>query len=399
MKFESIKPLLVLATLLFSVAYSLTPTAEAQKTNLFRCGGLVVKDRDPFRELQAKTKSEPIVTEHFTVWNPFSFPEDYVLRVSECAEYSWNTEVNQFGFRAPPDSMIDIVVLDLDIYGWLGVTFFIPVVNRIAIGIDNDIPWPSVNTTVAHEVFHAVQASYDFYEGLWIIEGTATYMMDEVYDYVNDYVGWANELLLDPDRSLTSLSYNSVLYWKYLSEHYGGVPVVRTILQETVASDGVDAVDKALQLYGTSYQTSFIEWTVANYLIGTYEFNGKTVTFYSDDAASRYSPARVNLPPDYAFAGTVIDMTGEVSYYATDYLDVRSTVGTLTISCVTPKTTDENPIKILLIRDSQVTEVEFLSHSTNFQVSNANNYDKIALIIHLYEGQSDLVHYEARITT
>ena len=55
----------------------------------------------------------------------------------------------------------------------------------------------------------------------------------------------------------------------------------------------------------------FIEWTVANYLIGTYDVNGKSATFYSDDAAWEYL-VRVNLPPDYNFAGTMIDVSGEV---------------------------------------------------------------------------------------
>ena len=43
-------------------------------------------------------------------------------------------------------------------------------------------PINSLRVTAAHEFFHAIQFAYDVNEDLWFMEGTATWVEDEVYD-------------------------------------------------------------------------------------------------------------------------------------------------------------------------------------------------------------------------
>ena len=44
----------------------------------------------------------------------------------------------------------------------------------------------SLKVTAAHEFFHAIQFAYDVDEDLWFMEGSATWVEDEVYDSIND---------------------------------------------------------------------------------------------------------------------------------------------------------------------------------------------------------------------
>ncbi len=105
----------------------------------------------------------------------------------------------------------------------------------------------AMKATAAHELFHAVQFVYygagrllqiDFPDDWWL-EASATWVEDEVFDEVNDYVqyfagvggasgtgGWADfveqGLLVDTQSSPSSRIYGGVIFPKYLSEHVGG---------------------------------------------------------------------------------------------------------------------------------------------------------------------------------
>ena len=49
-------------------------------------------------------------------------------------------------------------------------------------------PEENLQVTAAHEYFHAVQFGYDVAEDGWVMEATATWAEDELYDGVNDNV-------------------------------------------------------------------------------------------------------------------------------------------------------------------------------------------------------------------
>ena len=45
-----------------------------------------------------------------------------------------------------------------------------------------------LQVTAAHEFFHAIHFSlYSTYEASWLMEQTATWMEEQVYDHINDY--------------------------------------------------------------------------------------------------------------------------------------------------------------------------------------------------------------------
>ncbi|MCH7733225.1 MAG: hypothetical protein IIB44_12085, partial [Candidatus Marinimicrobia bacterium] len=60
----------------------------------------------------------------------------------------------------------------------------------------------AVQVSVAHEFFHSIQFGYDGWEAVWLLEATATWMEDEVFDDVNDNYQYLLPWFQDPKVSL-----------------------------------------------------------------------------------------------------------------------------------------------------------------------------------------------------
>lgn len=123
----------------------------------------------------------------------------------------------------------------------------------------NAQPEPWIRKVTGHEIFHHIQfASINFSEwtswGTWFVEGTARYMEDKAFTD-NDttpantaFFGAANNLLGNPNKTLTDLSYNAALWWSYLGEQLGSVA--------TEPAYGVDFMQELLsQMVGRSPDT------------------------------------------------------------------------------------------------------------------------------------------------
>ena len=88
-------------------------------------------------------------------------------------------------------------------------------------------PINSLRVTAAHEFFHAIQFAYDVDEDLWFMEGTATWVEDEVYDYDQRQLPVPLQQP-DPltraialDYSVDLAPYGSFLFFKYAAERLG----------------------------------------------------------------------------------------------------------------------------------------------------------------------------------
>ena len=84
-------------------------------------------------------------------------------------------------------------------------------------------PTNALDVTAAHEFFHAVQFGYDAGEDSWFMEGTATWMEDEVYDSINDNLQFlAYSPIRYPcapaDLTVDFHRYGSWIFFKYASE-------------------------------------------------------------------------------------------------------------------------------------------------------------------------------------
>ena len=163
---------------------------------------------------------------------------------------------------------------------------------------DSHPPRENLQVTAAHEYFHAVQFAYDYTEDGWLMEASATWAEDELFDDVDDNVQYlAESPITDPRYSMDEFggqySYGAWIFFRYLTEHFptteGGLPtLVRDIWRRADSTDGapddysLSAVAHELAARGTSLTHAFASFSAAN-----------------RDPASSYQEARAN---DYSRA-------------------------------------------------------------------------------------------------
>jgi hypothetical protein len=181
---------------------------------------------------------------------------DYVETVYATMSQVWSYEIGTLGYRKPlpddggpsdadnPDAKLDIYLADLGsrgIYGYCAPEGS-PNVHQLPVYcvLDNDFAYSQFRTapanalrvTAAHEFFHAIQFAYDVDEDYWMMEGTATWVEDEVYDAINDNYQYLDESAIRHPRGPTDYSigfhrYGSFLFFKYASERLG-----RTVVRQ-----------------------------------------------------------------------------------------------------------------------------------------------------------------------
>ena len=210
---------------------------------------------------------------------------------SETLEHVWATEVDGLGFRHPPydgDALFDVYLKDIGGQGYYGACA--PAQNaRHSISscvLDDDFDpaqfggAPALNSlsvTAAHEFFHAIQFGYDTGEDTWFMEGSAVWAEEQVYPAVNDYLQYLPfSAITHPgtpeDYSGTTSAdlyyrYGAVLFWEFLSEHFGGPGIVRRVWDY---ADGpaysLQAVGGALAERGWSFGHAFARFGMWNTL-------------------------------------------------------------------------------------------------------------------------------------
>ena len=114
--------------------------------------------------------------------------------------------------------------------------------------------------TAAHEFFHAVQFAYDWKEDLWLMEGTAAWIEDEVYDEdqrqppvprrqparPRQFSGTPLDSYTRTRPTRSGYQYGVWIFWRYLSERVLGREIVRPHLDAAP-----DTTPGALDEYST----------------------------------------------------------------------------------------------------------------------------------------------------
>ena len=192
---------------------------------------------------------------------------------------------NSLGFRAPVndgDGLIDVYLLNLgddDIYGYCDSNFTGSTVPAYC-AVDNDfsrsefgpssVPVNSLRVTAAHEFFHAVQFAYDADDDSWFLEGTAVWMEDVVYPSINDYlqylpVSQLRRPLQSADYAGGVAVYGTVIFWKYLSERFRDVNIIRKIWEAAAGPrNGIQAVAAVLSARGYNFGAEFARYGIWN---------------------------------------------------------------------------------------------------------------------------------------
>jgi hypothetical protein len=147
-------------------------------------------------------------------------------------------------------------------------------------------PLAPMQVTAAHEYNHVLQFGYDVAQDTWMFEATATWMEDEVYTQIDDYLQylapWA-QLSFVPLTSFDAVDgsnpdnvkvYGDMVWNRWIDQRFGP-DTVRNAWENSLLSDPASfapgAYDLALRRRGSSFFSSFArfaadtaEWRAAN---------------------------------------------------------------------------------------------------------------------------------------
>ena len=279
---------------------------------------------------------------HYTTSGKDAADSSYIEAMGAELENVWTAELDTMSWLQPPsdesvdgDPDYDVYVEDMQYYGYtfgdgkaaqgsqLGDNENSPDVIELNawhsyIGLENNYhdfpctPLDCIRVTAAHEFNHAIQFGYDAWEETWLMEATATWMEDEVYDHVNDNLAYLRFYFDDPDLCLPSLSpyhwYGDWIFMRFISEHHGGQSTVRNVWEHSVDYNSYygffafDALSDGLSAIGTSLPSVFAGFTAANYVMSTCPTNEP----YCYEEASLYPAVHVEES---------IDFDGEAAHY------------------------------------------------------------------------------------
>lgn len=157
----------------------------------------------------------------------------------------------------------------------LAITSYMAMRNNYS-GFPSHTPRENIQVTAAHEFFHAIQYGYDAFEKAWLMEATAVWMEEQIYDSINDCYQYLPGWFAAPEAALDASGshwYGSYIFFQYIEEHMGGQDPVRRTFEIGVSSlsDGGDFshadIDQALQERGYSFKAALNGMVVANLLL------------------------------------------------------------------------------------------------------------------------------------
>ncbi len=138
-------------------------------------------------------------------------------------------------------------------------------INRNLVGDD-------LTTTLAHEIFHAFQYSFDVFEDLWWMEGTAVWSEDLIVKDWNGEWDYLDEVFLRPKFRMEPITENESLheYGIYLFPYYlsqqHGKQIIADIWKQCVDKRSLDAINAVLD-----FDDAFKEFALFNMDYGAYE--------------------------------------------------------------------------------------------------------------------------------
>ncbi|MEE9165926.1 MAG: MXAN_6640 family putative metalloprotease, partial [Candidatus Neomarinimicrobiota bacterium] len=200
----------------------------------------------------------------------------------------------------------------------------------------------SIRVTAAHEFFHAIQLGYDGWESTWMLEATATWMEDEVYDDINDSFQYLEEWFGNPELALNYDSathwYGSWIFFRYLSEHMGGHATIRKIFEKSIDNDSqrgdhsISTIDAVLRDLGESFNKAFTSMVIANEVLSSDPGVGE----YSYEEADDYR--LFGIRPEYRDSILLTESehqfshnSGILMHNASHYIKVTASEGPLEV--------------------------------------------------------------------
>ncbi len=281
-----------------------------------------------------------------------------------------------------------------------------------------------------HEMFHSLQFKYwgikDPYHN-WVVEGQARSIQDKIcigsnrntaecFDdiatgnggYVPEVIGY----LSNPNRTIIMASYDTALFWTYLTEQYGtsspsdqveaGMNLIRRFWEDSKANpgrDGVTILNSTLAALGHSvkFRDVWKDFAVANYAKGLSGPNVPDKYKYDDMAQTggNYGSVALAISQNLNLGGSVLDPDETVYAWGARYYEVRPAADVPMINItITQDTANNLYYTILGIKNNDIA-YEYNTESRNLVRSvNNNSYDRVAIIV---AGLENLANYRVSI--
>lgn len=235
---------------------------------------------------------------------------DYIDSAAIFLEETWDLEINEYGFTAPPPDNkgigpeIDVFICDLAgvYYGIAVPEGDLPTGPNTVMGflvLDNDFSaaqnypttgYQGLKVTCAHEFHHIIQFSryrFDFSQAA-LYEATSTWFERQYAPDIGDYLTYVQPFLQSPQSigfsthnvSETVTGYAHVLYMEYLAKRLDR-DVVRRIWERFKSEPlAFEAIDQALRDSALNLENSYCEFAEWCYYTGARAIEGR----YFDEA-------------------------------------------------------------------------------------------------------------------
>ena len=161
--------------------------------------------------------------------------------------------------------------------------------------------WDNLKNVSAHEFYHLLQhtaahkpggcPAYMASENAWGIEGTATWVLDAVYDQSDYYIADINPYAANPYIALNTMDsghvYSRLLFWKYVSENFGGNSAIYDLWNEGCHGTFMNAVGNIFMAAGSNLVDEFPKFVIANLFLD-YEEGSLYPHFYIQSTVNNY---------------------------------------------------------------------------------------------------------------
>jgi hypothetical protein len=250
-------------------------------------------------------KIHAIDTEHFIIeFSPVIYNSsdddddgipDIVEDIATYSEYSWNAMVEETSFPDPLEQndqdKVYMILDDRDFYlvpGAVGVTSIFSS-GDIYIAVDPVLSDDVLKVTVAHELLHVVQFSYQGYfvgynQDVNFAEMTAVWAEELVYPDVNDYVGYLSYYFSNADYSVFtgvipdgSLFEYALGVWPiFLTEYMDDWEVIPEVIQAYFEEDpdiwdAYQAYEAIVEDRGYDLRDVYQDFAIWNYVTAYYD--------------------------------------------------------------------------------------------------------------------------------
>ncbi|MFC1569668.1 MXAN_6640 family putative metalloprotease [bacterium] len=221
---------------------------------------------------------------------------DFIEEGGKALDLAYEVIINQMGYHEPPQDTKDGPEWDVyfqndNDYGETILEEIVtsnPLTYRSYMNMNNDfqeVETPGIEglrVTCAHEFFHMVQLGYQYRASdVFLMEASATWMEDVVYDEVNDYLNYLDDIFgqdnIPFDRQGLH-QYGMSVWFHFLSRRYGD-DIVKQIWEQIIPYPALQACDKALNQFGMNLTDEIAEFYGWNLITGS---RADTIHFYPE---------------------------------------------------------------------------------------------------------------------